>query len=143
MIAAKPGVTGPLTPLTALTNQLLSAAPLIVTLTPQIIAPAGSVNFGPTTTSASSGLVAIAGGDLPSWQTVGLGSVTLALFTETSTSSNVSGGNLEQTQTTLAYASATVTYTHTEPPGVPEPATMAVLGLGLAAIRHRRRRRED
>jgi PEP-CTERM motif len=127
----------------AFSAALAVASPTLITLTgtrqnPIPLDAGASRSFSVTDAQATDGFTTSIG--LGIYESVGAGSVLFPLFTDTSTLSNVSGGNLSLSQSTAAFAEVTITYDFSAA-AIPEPASMALLGSGLAAIGIIRRRR--
>ncbi len=79
-----------------------------------------TTNYGDAGSFASTSATYTGGGVSP-YQAVGGGSMIFPLFTNTLTTTSISGGNLILTQTTGARAEATIVYTYDTPPQTGTP----------------------
>ena len=148
LLAPSNSSTGPGidTPASVTTPFLLTVSPALLTVTNTRINAGSFINFSVLGTSATSGALDIlTSGYSGFFSALGGGFVTLPVFNRATTTTTVSGGNLDLVQSTAARAEALVTYVYpaTPPPPpvtIPEPLSIALMGAALFGLSIARRR---
>ena len=97
-------------------------------------AACNSVSYTTASGSGTTGLINVSSGNWANY--LGIGTVTFGGLTNSTTTFNGGGGNINLAQTTTASVGANLVFNYAldEVPGVPEPATMTLMGVALLGI---------